>query len=230
VTAASPKLSKEFSNLQIKIQRDVETLHNLGYDVLLKWVAGHTDLPGNDLADKLAKSAATTASNSIIKSTLSLTEAKNAIKAKAVVRWKSRIESTLNAHHLLPTPSTKSFKSSMSRTSESRLHRILLNHTLLRIHRSKMFPEQYPSPACECGADIQSIEHFLFHCPLIESQITSLMDSIDSGFAKTDTHTHLRYISKSVLLGENLHLNPDMRKVIKSAMNTFLSSTLCHDI
>ena len=229
-TASSPKLSKEFTQLQVKIQREVEVLQNLGHSVLLKWVAGHADLPGNELADSLAKSAANMASDHATRSPLSLSEAKNFIKAKAVDRWKSRIESTLNGHQHLPSPSTKSYKSCMSRTSESRYNRLILNHTLLRIHRSKMFPEQYPSPACECGAVTQSIEHFLFNCPLIESQIASLMDTIDSGYAKTDTPTHHRYISKSLLLGDNHHLNTDIKKVIQSAMNTFLSSTQCHEI
>ena len=146
---------------------------------------GYTDLTGNDLADKLAKSAATLASNGDFRSTLSLTEAKNSLKSKAVNRWKNRIERTLNNHQHLPQPSTKSFKSSMSRIAETRFHRLVLNHTLLRIHRSKMFPEQYPSPDCECGTDVQSIDHYLLNCPLIENQITSLVNSIDAGFVKT---------------------------------------------
>ena len=95
-------------------------------------------------------------------SSLSLTEAKNIIKGKAAHRWLTRIESTLNDHHQLRRPSTKTFKSTMSRTAESRLQKLMLNHTLLRIHRHKMFPEQYPTPSCDCGAEIQSIEHFLF--------------------------------------------------------------------
>jgi ribonuclease HI len=230
ITAASPKISKEFTELQIKIQQAVENLHNKGHNVQLKWVPGHTDLTGNDLADRLAKSAATLASNGDFRSTLSLTEAKNALKAKAVNRWKYRIERTLNNHQYLPQPSTKSFKSSMSRIAETRFHRLVLNHTLLRIHRSKMFPEQYPSPDCECGTDVQSIDHYLLNCPLIENQITSLVNSIDAGFVKTSTQTHLRFINRSVLLGENHHLKPDMRKEISSAMNTFLSTTLCHDV
>jgi len=65
---------------------------------------------------------------------------------------------------------------------------------------------------------------------LIENQITSLVNSIDAGFVKTSTQTHLRFINRSVLLGENHHLKPDMRKEISSAMNTFLSTTLCHDV
>ena len=112
-----------------------------------------------------------------------------------------------NYQHL-PQPSTKSFKSKMSRTSETRFHRLVLNHTLLREHRSKMFPDQYPSPDCECGTDVQSIDHYLFNCPLIENQITSLVNSIDVGFVKTSTQTLLRFINRSVLLGENYHLKP----------------------
>ena len=135
----------------------------------------------------------------------------------------------LKDHHHLPRPSTKTFKSSTSRTAESRLHRLVTNHTLLRIHRHKMFPEQYSTPACDCGAEIQSIEHFLFNCTLIKDQIALLMDSIDSGFIKTATPHH-RYISESVLLGEDHHLTPDMKVIVKNSMNTFLSSTLCHDI
>lgn len=142
----------------------------MGYDILFKCVTGYTDLPGNDLADKLAKNAAKCAQQNTTTSSLSLTEAKNIIKCKAAYRWKTCIESTTKDHHHLPRPSTKTFKSSMSRTAESRLHRLMLNHTLIRIHRNKMFPKQYSTPAYDCGAEIQSIEHFLFNCPLIKDQ------------------------------------------------------------
>ena len=129
ITAASFKLSKEFTKLQIRIQQATENLLNKGHNVLLKWVPGHTDVTGNDLADRLAKNAAAKASNGDIRSTLSLTEAKNSLKAKAIIRWKNKIKDTLSNHQLLPQPSKKSFKSKMAITSETRFHRLVLNHT-----------------------------------------------------------------------------------------------------
>lgn len=49
----------------------------MGYDILFKWVAGHTNLPGNDLADKLAKNAAKSAQQNTATSSFSLTQANN---------------------------------------------------------------------------------------------------------------------------------------------------------
>ena len=92
LSAELTKLSKEFAKLQIEIQSKVDILHSMGNDILFKRVVGHTDIPGNDLTEKLAKNAAKSAEQHTTTSWLSLTEANNIIKCKAAHSWKTHIE------------------------------------------------------------------------------------------------------------------------------------------
>jgi ribonuclease HI len=76
ITASSSRTSKDYPFLQKSIQLLAATLKASGHSVLLKWVAGHTDLPGNEQADTLAKSAAREAASQQTSCKLSHTEAK----------------------------------------------------------------------------------------------------------------------------------------------------------
>jgi hypothetical protein len=52
-----------------------------------------------------------------------------------------------------------------------------------------------------------------------------MMDEIDAGFARTDTRVQDRYINVATLLGPNNHLSPEMRQIITTSLETFLTST-----
>ncbi len=57
-----------------------------------------------------------------------------------------------------------------------------------------------------------------------------MMNTIDAGFHKLKTPTHLRTITLQQLLGPNLDLQQDTRQMISKAVSTFLLSTSSTDV
>jgi ribonuclease HI len=223
---ASPTVPADHNHLHHEIQVKTESLRAQGAELTLKWIAGHIMLDGNDLADTKAKAAAMEAKKTQVKhSHLSLKEAKCRLQRKALHRWQQKCSFQPDSNVLLPPVSTKSLKSHLPRKSETRIFRLITGNTKLQAHMNKLYPQQYPSPQCECGEGTGDRHHYLLDCSFHNNERELMMNTIDAGFHKLKTPTHLRSITLQQLLGPNLDLQQDTRKMISKAVSTFLLST-----
>ena len=228
---ASPTVPADHTHLHHAIQVKTERLRTQGAELTLKWIAGHITLDGNDLADTKAKEAALEAKEKQIKqSQLSLKEAKCRLNKKALQRWQQKCRFQPDSNTLLPPVSTKSLKSYLPRKSETRIFRLITGNTKLQAHMNKLYPEQYPSPQCECGEGTGDRNHYLLECSFHNHERELMMNTIDAGFHKLKTPTHLRTITLQQLLGPNLDLQQDTRQMISKAVSTFLLSTSSTDV
>jgi ribonuclease HI len=222
---ADPIAPANFTGLYYCIQDRIDTLRAGGADIKLHWIAGHADIAGNEEADVKAKNAALEASKpGFISKEKSWGEAKARVKSKALERWKSRTR-IHSQNHLLPPNSVKAFKSSMPRVAESRYHRLILGHSRLKDHMNRIMPLAVESPACTCGNDRETTEHYLLHCRNSFFERINMIDKIQRGFIKTDTPSCHRRINMTTLIGYNTELNTEMRCIIRDAVAEFLQVT-----
>ena len=150
------------------------------FSLTLRWTTGHAGIPGNELADKEAKRAAQGLSSN--KSNLPkylrrpLTINPSAVQqnfdVKTKQEWKdiwrssergqkiTKIDKNSPSVHLLRTIS----KADLSRRSASLITQLRLQHIPLNAYLKRFnLVDSARCPAC--GADVETVSHFLLQCP-----------------------------------------------------------------
>ena len=129
----------------------------------LQWIPGHSSLPGNDLADSLAKVGASLDPSSI---PVSLTPLISSQRLSLYTSWRRSVQSGF-FHHQIPTVSPEELTLPRStRCALSRLrcngHSTLLNSYLHRVGRAE-------TPSCSnCGSEPQDLSHLVLDCPVLD--------------------------------------------------------------
>ena len=131
--------------------------------VHLQWIPGHSSLPGNDLADSLAKAGASLDPSSI---SVSLTPLISSQRLSLYTSWRRSVQSGFFQHQI-PTVSPEELTLPRSaRCALSRLrcngHSTLLNSYLHRVGRAE-------TPSCSnCGSEPQDLSHLVLDCPVLD--------------------------------------------------------------
>ena len=134
-----------------KISRSIQTLAaELPSDLAFQWIPSHCDIPGNEIADKLAKTGSNRTQE---ESVLGLQEAKSLIKNRFSHRWK-----TVNDDYSL----IKDEMHSLPRNEQSIIFRLRTGHCRLGAHMKRIGLRE--SAACQCGEASQTVKHVLQDC------------------------------------------------------------------
>ena len=224
ITAASNEIPKNFSTLSQDIRRKAK---HLNVPIKLYWIAGHAKVKGNEKADQKAKEGANLSKidNQNNKSKyISLSEAKNRIKMKAIRRWNQKWQRQ-HSKSLKQTITVGNYKSKHQRKTEVTVNRMILDHNKLKANLHKIMPKAYTSPLCTCGQQEETVNHVLLNCPLYEKDRMEMINTIEVGFIKNKTHQSNRRINTETLLGLNPRLKPEMQQTISKAIDVFLTST-----
>ena len=149
-------------------------------NMLLKWVPGHKDIPGNEMADKYAKEAATIPpSNSCEgveeKKTVSYDAARAYIKRQLKDGPIKHARTATVYKHLNRKRDSVAVK---SRKDGALLAQLRSGHCLkLQEYRNRIGLED--SPTCPtCGEQDQDVGHWLLRCPGTLPARQSLFDNI----------------------------------------------------
>ena len=191
-------------------------------------LAGHIDLPGNDIADQLAKQAALEASSLNSDEPLSQSEAKALIKKVNLLHWQRRWDYGDKArftYNLFPKVKLGGYKSLGSRSVDTKLIRLRTGFSLLNEHMNKIFPLFYPTPDCECDTGRASVQHFIAECPLYKIAREDLLDNIELVFIKNNVPTNNRFINMQVLLGQPAHLTQRTIVQLQALVANFVQAT-----
>ena len=159
---------------------------------------------------------------------LSMSTLKNAIRKTGERKWQRRwslSEKGRWTYSLLPTVKIGKFKSVMRRKPEVKYNRLKLGHTRLKDNMNKIMRTEFPTPNCDCGRDRETIEHYLLECPKYENQRLVMFNNIDAAYHITETSYEKRNLNTKILLGDNVHLAPEMRYQISKEVATFLATT-----
>lgn len=152
-TSSLQALQRE--NKDILEQNTVERLNNLcrQNQIILQWIPSHCGILGNEVADKLAKDATKMEQP---RHKLSYKENKTLIKNHCKNKWKKRTKSNYPHDPLLH----------LSRSQQTTIYRLRTGHCRLRAHMHRL--KLAPTPQCTCGTGLQTPEHVLQTCPLLD--------------------------------------------------------------
>ena len=225
-TAAADDIPRNFSALSQNIKSNAA---KLGGNVKLTWVAGHANIGGNESADALAKEGAikaTTDPDIRSMTMVSCSEAKSRLKCNAVKKWKTRWkrQNTGRSYQEIIDPHRK-LKRIHCRNIETKIHRLILQQTNLEEDKHKMYPEAYPTPACECGKDTGNVEHYLLHCSVYDTQRSEMVETIHAGYQKLNTDPNEQVYDVQTILGLNTSLDTEMLNIIANALSKYIAST-----
>ena len=102
-----------YKDITTEIRQTITTLHQKAADVDIAWTPGHASIVGNEIADALAKEAATEAMNQPeCRRSTTILEVKEAIKKTQISRWKIKwdnLEHDRAYHLLVPKVDSKKF-------------------------------------------------------------------------------------------------------------------------
>ena len=91
-------------DITTEIRQTITTLQQKGAEVDISWTPGHASIAGNEIADALAKEAATEAMNQAEdRNSSTILEIKEATKKTQISKWQSRWDNTDygRAYHML---------------------------------------------------------------------------------------------------------------------------------
>ena len=159
-------LSAPLSYLTPKSLLDTQSLFNILSDskvVHFQWITGHSSLPGNDLADSLAKVGASLNPSTI---SLSLSPLISFQRLSLYTSWRRSIQSGLFQHQIPPVSSEELTLPRSARCALSRLrcngHSTLLGPYLHRVVRAE-------TPLCIlCGSESQDLFYLVLGCPILD--------------------------------------------------------------
>jgi ribonuclease HI len=149
------------------------------YSLMVRWTAGHSGIPGNEKADKEAKTAAeglTTNKKHLPpllrrKLTVNPTALKRKYNKSLKVKWKEKWRNTPHGVKLAKlddtTPSATFLDLisgvKLTRKASSILTQLCIGHIPLNGYLFKV--KRVDSPRCPaCGAAVETVHHFLFTC------------------------------------------------------------------
>ncbi|VEN56637.1 unnamed protein product [Callosobruchus maculatus] len=169
----------DYASLEIK--NIIIELQNSQINTKLSWIPGHSKIPGNEVADRLAKIGAGLNAPMRMYIPLAdiLTNVKHDIKKQFIQAWKhsSRMKGKwyFSIQPSFPNKPWYTDMPYMDRRHITTIIRLRTGHGLYKQHLHKIGIET--DPFCECGR-IENLDHIFFECPIYHIQEFNLYEEL----------------------------------------------------
>lgn len=145
--------------------------------LVLQWIPGHTNIPGNDKADKLAKQGSNSEQP---QRPATLQTARKIIKENYKEDWMnlwSRGTTGRVVYQHMNMVKKRDPIRQMTRKEQTTIFRLRTQHIPLNYHLNRINPEHHPN--CQlCDHPHETVEHFLFDCPKLQDFRQQLLPPI----------------------------------------------------
>lgn len=167
---SNPFSSKIHNPLVFMIKDKINQCNLRGYEIVLAWIPSHSGIPGNEVADRIAKEAVSCGDKSPFKNCcydlLSLPIKYLSKSWNSRWRVSSRSKGSKFAA-IQPDVGQKVWFSKifLSKKATSSIIRMRLGHCHSLVHLARLRIRD--SSLCECGLDEGSLNHLFLSCPLL---------------------------------------------------------------
>jgi hypothetical protein len=176
---STQKPKKNNANLIEQIRTKVNELENQNWKIDFKWVKAHAGNHGNELADKLAKEAATSTEKESYKKIPKNTEIRE-LNEVSLVKWQKEWDKATKGQ------TTQDFIPVIQDRLKAKINSTPIFTTMTTGHGNlKSYVHRFKIielPTCPCGTTEQTIDHLIFRCELLGKE----RDKLILGVAKTD--------------------------------------------
>ena len=153
----------------------------LAVSLTLQWIPGHTNIFGNEQADKLARQGTTCQQQH---HPVSYRTAKQIIKTNTKEEWMNRWAQGTTGRCMfnhMTTPQPKDNINTLKRRDQVIIFRLRTMHIPLNAHLNRINPEI--APLCPlCPQPYETVQHHLFDCPALADLREELLpDNPDLG-------------------------------------------------
>ncbi len=173
-------------SLVFKIRDLLAICKQRGVFIAPHWVPGHVGIEGNELADRLAKKAASNATQPIpYCQQVSKKHCFTSIKNQALDRWQRRYNLANDArflHEVMPMVGARKFWGEANTTAFNIFNQILSGHSNLNAHKyARRESESNKCPHCD---QPETTEHYILQCSKYTMARFTLVNNIESSLFK----------------------------------------------
>ena len=174
-------------------------LERTNWNIVFSWVKAHVGIMGNELADQIAKAAATDKENTITYNRIPKSTLYKELEDEMIIKWQKEWEESPKA------ALTKQFFPSISDRIKAKIQAtpnftaLVTGHGKTRsyLHRFKLLE----SPTCPCGKEEQTTDHLIYRCILLQQPRETLKrETTKQGIWPTDKqeliNKHLKQFMK----------------------------------
>ena len=188
--------SNHYQDVIKRIKEAMSTLKSRGWKIEIVWTPGHSEVEGNEVADRLAKEAAVEAKDLEEEtSVVTVQDIKRHARASIWSKWQQRwdigefgrdfylCKPFLDSNPRLDFPNTRMFK---------QILQLRTGYSILNDYRHKL--GQCESGLCECG-QMETVQHYLLQCQLYEEERNILYNRLREqlGIHTPNVYTLLGY-------------------------------------
>jgi len=176
ISIDSIRNTKNHSHLIEEIRKKMTSLERANWNIELSWIKAHVGIVGNELADQLAKAAASDSNSEIIFNRLPLStlisKIEEEIKQKWQKEWKECPKAGITKEFFPNVHDRQKLKISITPL----LTAMVTGHGKTRayLHRFKILEHAN----CPCSNGNQTIDHLIYQCSILHTQREILRSNV----------------------------------------------------
>jgi ribonuclease HI len=176
ITLDSLKNSNTHTSLIEGIRRRLTELKKADWKIQLCWVKAHVGIKGNELADTIAKEAATSEDIQECYEKVPKSVVLSELRVISVEKWQREWDRTTNGKNTTEFFPEVTERLQMKINITHNFTAMVTGHGNIRsyLHRFKIIE----TPVCPCGTTDQTIDHLIFECKLLNRERDRLISAI----------------------------------------------------